>query len=419
MKKFSDMLKEGYATVSSLPDGQGEWEDASETPDSGKFADPKKKGGESVPDAGAITKGSASAQDDIDAKAKGSFADPKKKSSDAVTDAGKIYKGSAETHELGGDAAKIFAGKMKNEEKKNAKKDDADGCECPESDDDNDDDNEDKKEDSKKKNFFNKLKNAKKDISKTTKEDIDALVKNPEFGLSEEFAKKASLIFETAIDRHVVNEAERIFALAKEYVAEQEEKFKAELTEHVDNYLSLVVEEYISKNELAIDNGLKLEMYENLFNSVRQAFEENNINLPEDGETVIDTLEAKAEQLETALDETLKSNIEMKEQLDKFKKTSIVSEMTEGMTSLEKEKFADLTKTVIYEDNQSFKENLQTLKESYFKGNVSKSSGEDNIGKGTNINLSEGKEQKETSASPEDKTIALMAKHYKNISAGK
>ena len=83
-------------------------------------------------------------------------------------------------------------------------------------------------------------------------DDVEALVSGEE-GLSEEFKKKASTIFEAAVHAKVVDEVnKRMEEQAKEVDASKDE-FQKELTEKVDGYLTYVVEEWMKENELAIE----------------------------------------------------------------------------------------------------------------------------------------------------------------------
>ena len=71
-------------------------------------------------------------------------------------------------------------------------------------------------------------------------DDVEALVSGEE-GLSEEFKKKASTIFEAAVHAKVVDEVnKRMEEQAKEVDASKDE-FQKELTEKVDGYLTYVV----------------------------------------------------------------------------------------------------------------------------------------------------------------------------------
>ena len=100
------------------------------------------------------------------------------------------------------------------------------------------------------------------DLNIDVKDDVEALIQG-EDGLTEEFKEKASTIFEAAVQAKVIEEvnkkAEEIETQIKEDQDKSSEGFQKELTEKVDGYLTYVVEEWMSENELAIDRGIQRE----------------------------------------------------------------------------------------------------------------------------------------------------------------
>jgi ribosomal protein L23 len=104
-------------------------------------------------------------------------------------------------------------------------------------------------------------------------EDVNALLAGEE--LSEEFQEKAKMIFEAAL-RSKVSEIKE--ALEEQYsvaLAEEVEEIKTELAERVDAYLEYVSQEWMSENELAIEQGLKTEMTESFLAGMKGLFEEH------------------------------------------------------------------------------------------------------------------------------------------------
>ena len=55
---------------------------------------------------------------------------------------------------------------------------------------------------------------------------------------------------------------------------------KEELTDRVDAYLEYVAEEWITENQLAIEQGLKAEMTESFLTGMRSLFEEHYVTHP-------------------------------------------------------------------------------------------------------------------------------------------
>ena len=89
-------------------------------------------------------------------------------------------------------------------------------------------------------------------------EDVAALLAGEE--LSEEFQEKARTIFETAIKAKVATVQEELKVQYEATLEEEVTAIKSELTERVDAYLEYVAEEWMTENQLAVEQGLKAEM---------------------------------------------------------------------------------------------------------------------------------------------------------------
>ena len=100
-------------------------------------------------------------------------------------------------------------------------------------------------------------------------EDINALISGEE--LSEEFQEKARTIFETAI-RTKVAEIKEEMKSEYEQLVEEIAAVKTELSERTDSYLEYVADEWMSENQLAVEQGLKTEMTESFLSGMRGLF---------------------------------------------------------------------------------------------------------------------------------------------------
>ena len=198
----------------------------------------------------------------------------------------------------------------------------------------------------------------------SVKEDIDALMNGEE--LSEEFRAKATTIYEAAVMTRVNAEVARIEEEFNTKLQEATEQVKEGLVEQVDGYLDYVVEQWIAQNEIALEHGMKSEILEGFVSGLKGLFEEHYIDIPEEKFDVLGSLEEQVEQLEAKLNEQLASNVEMKKTLGEMKRTEIVAEAADGLTDTEVEKFAGLAEELSYEDAESFKTKVQTIRENYF-----------------------------------------------------
>ena len=196
-------------------------------------------------------------------------------------------------------------------------------------------------------------------------DDVEALVSGEE-GLSEDFKKKASTIFEAAVHAKVVDEVnKRMEEQAKEVDASKDE-FQKELTEKVDGYLTYVVEEWMKENELAIERGIRSELVEDFMSGLKTLFTEHYIDLPEEKVDMVDDLFTKVEELETSLDEEINRGVELQKELSQFKKDDAIKQTTKDLADADSEKIAKLAEGIEFENTEQYVEKLNVLKESYF-----------------------------------------------------
>ena len=214
-----------------------------------------------------------------------------------------------------------------------------------------------------------KLEDAKAEIEEkiksiSVKEDVEALVAGED--LSEEFKEKAATIFEAAVKSKVRDEIDRIMEESKTNKDEEIETFKDELTEKVDTYLNYVVDEWTKENELAIERGLKGEIAEDFISGLKQLFEDHYIDVPDEKYDVLEAQSEKISELEGKLNEAIQKNVSFKDSNSKLVREQVISDVSEDLADTEIEKFKSLTNDIDFTDEESFREKLDTLKDSYF-----------------------------------------------------
>ena len=233
-------------------------------------------------------------------------------------------------------------------------------------------------ENAETKEALQKLEDAKAEIedkikSINVKEDVEALVEGEE--LSEEFKEKAAHIFEAAVKSKIRTEVERITDENTDQRDQEIETFKEEMTEKVDNYLNYVVDEWTKENELAIERGLKGEIAEDFISGLKQLFEDHYIDVPDEKYDVLEAQSEKISELEEKLNEVIEKNVIAKTSNDELVREQVISEVSDDLAYTEVEKFKSLTQDVEFSGEESFREKLNTLKESYFPRTQTSSDG--------------------------------------------
>lgn len=183
--------------------------------------------------------------------------------------------------------------------------------------------------------------------------------------LSEEFKSKVTTVFEAAVEARVKQEVELMESeLALRALTESEE-LKEGLVEKVDGYLDFMVEQWMKNNEIALERGIKAEIFESFIGRMKEVFVEHSINMPDEEFDIVESLQAKTEALEEVLDEQVAQNIELNRTIKQYAKEASIEEATKGMTDIDAEKFALLAEEIQFDDAESFAKKLDVIRENY------------------------------------------------------
>lgn len=202
-----------------------------------------------------------------------------------------------------------------------------------------------------------------------TTAELEALVES-EATLSDEFKAKTAVIFEAAVKSKLAEEIDRIETQYKEELAEEIASTKSDLVEKVDSYLNYVVETWMEDNKLAIQSGLRTEIAETFMDKLKDLFTESYIDVPESKVDLVDELAGQVEELETKLNETTQKVIDTSEELEVYKRDTIIRENSRDLAETQVEKLKSLVEDIDFEDEDTFASKVKTVKESYFTKKV-------------------------------------------------
>jgi len=199
-------------------------------------------------------------------------------------------------------------------------------------------------------------------------DDVRALLAGE--NLSEEFAAKATTIFEAAVSARVQAIAEQVEAQLVEQFDSAVEQVKEDLASKVDDYLNYMAEEWMKENELAVETGLRAEIAEDFIGALRNVFVEHYIDIPEDKVDVVAEMAEKVSELEEQLNEQINRGVEMSKELNEHKKSEAIYAVCEGLSQTQVEKLKALAEGVDFTTEEEFAAKLSTLVESYFQVDV-------------------------------------------------
>ena len=195
-------------------------------------------------------------------------------------------------------------------------------------------------------------------------QDVDALVSGEE--LSEEFRVKAATIFEAAVTSRVNEEVKSLQEAFEESLTEEVEKIKTDLAEKVDDYVSYATKQWIEENALAVEHGIKNEMAESFFNGLKDLYVEHNFSVPEEKFNLLDGMTGELDEMEKKLNEQIDTNIALQKRIGEYTRMEIVNDAATGLAETQKEKLASLAEGVEFENEEDFRNKIETIKESYF-----------------------------------------------------
>ena len=217
-------------------------------------------------------------------------------------------------------------------------------------------------------------------------DDVNALLGGEE--LSEEFREKAKLVFETALNSKVSEVKEALEVKYQETLEEKIAEEKTALSERVDSYLEYVADEWFTENTLAVEQGLKTELTESFLSGMKGLFEEHYVSIPDDKYDVLESMVEKLDDMETKLNEQIEKNIGLNSRLGESVANGILESVSDGLAATQKEKLASLAESVEFESEESYREKLETLKESYFASKGTPTSSSETLSEG--VDHSEG-----------------------------
>lgn len=181
--------------------------------------------------------------------------------------------------------------------------------------------------------------------------------------LSPEAKANFSTVFEATVKKHAVSLAEshieKIAEKAEEKVEEEKEKAKEEareeLKEAASKYFDHIAAEWMAENQLAVDRGIKADLFESMFVGMKELFVEHNVVIPEESVDVVAEME---EELAEQKAETARLFEEVSKRdayINYTQREYAIQEATRELTDTQKEKVVSLTEGMDYSDAFSTK----------------------------------------------------------------
>ena len=196
-------------------------------------------------------------------------------------------------------------------------------------------------------------------------DDIKALVEGTE--LSEKFAEKARIIFESAVKAKISAEYDKLVEHFAKELDKEVEAAKAELSEEVNGTVNYAIGQWVEQNQVAIDRGIRNEITEDFIAGLKGLFEEHYISIPDEKVDVVEGMAESIREMEARLDEQVKANVKLQNSLNETARKNILNNVSEGLADTQKEKLAALAEGLEFVSYEAFSKKVTTIKEAYFK----------------------------------------------------
>ena len=211
--------------------------------------------------------------------------------------------------------------------------------------------------------------------------DVNALLEGEE--LSEDFKAKATTIFEAAIKTKIGEIKEELKGEYEKSLAEEVSAMKEVLEDRTDAYLEYIAQEWMEENALAVEHGLKTEMTDSFLKGMKSLFEDHYVTIPEEKYDVVNSMVEKLDEMEDKLNEQIQKNVALNKRLAESVADVIQADVCEGLALSQKEKLASLVENVEFDSEETYREKLVTLRESYFPTNTGTRDNSETLSEGT------------------------------------
>jgi hypothetical protein len=172
-------------------------------------------------------------------------------------------------------------------------------------------------------------------------------------------------VFEAAVsdrvEKTVAHIVENVDGNVKEYL----ENVTESLVEKVDDYLDYVVEEWMTENAVAVEQGIKTQIAENFIHGLKNLFENHYIDVPSEKYNVLDDLYAQNRELENKLNESVKYNMNLKKEIELTECAGIFVAETRDLADTQVAKLQSLMENVNFTTSEEYREKLVAIRENY------------------------------------------------------
>lgn len=198
-------------------------------------------------------------------------------------------------------------------------------------------------------------------VIQTVREDLDTVLSGQE--LPADAVEKLMTLFEAAVNARLGVEVTRLSDESDKRIEEETHK----LIEQIDGYVDYAAQEFFKENQVAIENSLKIDMYEEFLDGLKELFTKHWVEIPEDRVDVAAALADRVDALETELNDKTQEVMDMEETLLALAASRVFESVTADMTDTDREKLRTLSESVEFDgDEEKLTGRIKTIRDAHF-----------------------------------------------------
>lgn len=163
------------------------------------------------------------------------------------------------------------------------------------------------------------------------------------------------------VEKNVAVIVEKVDSNVKSYL----ENVTESLVEKVDDYLDYVVEEWMTENAVAVEQGVKTQIAENFISGLKNLFENHYIDVPAEKYNVLDELYAHNMELANRLNESMKVNMDLKKEVSLTECAGIFVAESRDLADTQVAKLQNLMESINFNTPEEYREKLVAIRENY------------------------------------------------------
>ncbi len=192
--------------------------------------------------------------------------------------------------------------------------------------------------------------------------------------ITEETQKELSVVFESMVNEAVEKKTTEIEVAVEAKYGEMYENAVVEAKEtaqtQINDYMKLVVSEFVAENKVAIQNSIVVEKAKNIIDGVQAVFIENGINLPDSDDSIVESINAKNVSIEADYNKSVDKIIELEKVVEEHEKAVMFIQKTNDMTDVSKEKLKNIMEGLSVNSTEEFGEKMDIIIKSVLEESV-------------------------------------------------